>query len=93
MLFIPVDVHVTRIACNLGLTRRSDPSWKTSEEITTFLRTFDPNDPVKYDVAICHFGVSGKCPSRRSEPICSQCDLQSVCQQWRRSRSKKKQAR
>ncbi len=78
-LIIPVDTHVGRMALNLGLTRRRDLSWRTAEEITAALRRIDPDDPVKYDFALCHFGMSGACPSRRSAPTCRACPLLEVC--------------
>lgn len=56
-LVIPVDVHVARICTELGLTRYATVSWKMAEEITDNLRAFDPEDPVKYDFAICHIGM------------------------------------
>lgn len=81
-LLVPVDTHVHRIARNLGLTRRKDASWRTAEEITTALRRFDANDPVKYDFAICHLGVSRNCPSRRDPVKCASCVLREVCRHW-----------
>ena len=71
-----------RIAQNLGLTRRRDASWRTAQEITDVLRGLDPRDPVKYDFAICHLGVSRQCPSRRDEAKCERCVLRSVCVHW-----------
>lgn len=56
-LLIPVDVHVARICKQLKLTTRKNVSWKMAEEITNQLKKFDPNDPVKYDFAICHIGM------------------------------------
>lgn len=84
-LVIPVDTHVHRIAQNLGLTARRDASWRTAEEITDALRAFDPDDPVKYDFAICHLGVSRQCPSRRDEDNCGACVLRASCRHWRTS--------
>lgn len=81
-LLIPVDTHIGRIAFNLRLTERTDASWKTAEEITIALRRFDPKDPVKYDFALCHLGVSRACPSRREESACSACVLQPSCRHW-----------
>jgi uncharacterized protein (TIGR02757 family) len=83
ILIIPVDTHVHRIAKNLGLTSRNDASWRTAEEITDRLRRFDPDDPVKYDFALCHLGVSRQCPSRRDLQKCESCVLRSVCMHWR----------
>lgn len=56
-LIIPVDTHVARICKQLKLTKRKNVSWKMAEEITNNLRQFDPDDPVKYDFAICHIGM------------------------------------
>ena len=56
-LVIPVDTHVARICGEIGLTARKTVSWKMAEEITGKLKEFDPEDPVKYDFAICHIGM------------------------------------
>ena len=82
VLLIPVDTHVLRIARNLRLTERKDASWKTAEEITAHLRRFDAKDPVKYDFAICHLGVSSACPSERDATKCASCVLKPVCRHW-----------
>lgn len=82
MLLLPLDTHVHRICRNLGLTARRDASWRTAEEVTAVLRLFDRRDPVKYDFAICHLGVSRRCPSRRDPVLCSACVLRTVCVQW-----------
>lgn len=84
-LVVPVDTHVQRIAQNLGLTRRKDASWRTAEEITAALRRFDASDPVKYDFAICHLGVSRSCPSRRDPVKCGACVVRDACIHWARA--------
>ncbi len=56
-LVIPVDTHVAKICSKLKLTKQKSVSWKMAEEITGKLKRFDPNDPVKYDFAICHIGM------------------------------------
>lgn len=58
-LIIPVDTHVAKICKKLKLTKQKNVSWKMAEEITEQLKKFDPNDPVKYDFAICHIGMRG----------------------------------
>jgi uncharacterized protein (TIGR02757 family) len=85
-LVIPVDTHIHRISRNLGLTHRRTASWATAEEITAALRQFDPEDPVKYDFALCHLGVSRECPSRPDPAKCERCVLQSVCSVWKPGR-------
>ena len=83
-LVIPVDTHIHRIARNVRLTERKTASWKTAEEITAQLRRFDPEDPVKYDFALCHLGVSRQCPSKRDPVKCGACVLREVCRHQRR---------
>jgi len=56
-LIIPVDTHIARICKKLKLTKRKNVSWQMAEEITENLKKFDPDDPVKYDFAICHIGM------------------------------------
>ena len=81
--------HISR---NLGLTDRRTASWAAAEEITAALRELDPLDPVKYDFALCHLGVSRECPSRRDPIKCARCVLKDVCSVWsseRRGSAKK----
>ena len=92
VLVIPVDTHVQRIAKNIGLTRRRDASWRTAEDITGALRRFDPRDPVKYDFALCHLGVSRQCPSRRDPVLCADCVLRATCLRWQRSGQGRREA-
>jgi uncharacterized protein (TIGR02757 family) len=56
-LIIPVDTHIARLCKELKLTTGKNVSWKMAEEITNNLKKFDPDDPVKYDFAICHIGM------------------------------------
>ena len=83
-LLVPVDVHLHTLGKNLGLTRRATPSWRAAEDITAALRAFDPNDPVRYDFALCHMGMAQRCPSRRDEVRCDGCGVRSVCLHWSR---------
>ena len=56
-LIVPLDTHVARISRQLGLTRIKQPNWRMAKEVTRRLRTFDPEDPVKYDFALCRLGI------------------------------------
>ena len=56
-LIVPVDTHIAQISKYLKLTKRKNVSWQMAEEITNNLKKFDPNDPVKYDFALCHVGM------------------------------------
>jgi uncharacterized protein (TIGR02757 family) len=72
-LVIPLDTHIARISKCLGLTRRASADWKMAEEITGALREFDPEDPLKYDFALCHHGISGLCKGERNDNTCLEC--------------------
>ncbi len=78
-LIIPLDTHIARICSHIGLTQLKNAGWKMAEEITDNLKRFDPEDPVKYDFALCHLGISGKCPIERDKEKCRGCSLKEVC--------------
>ncbi|MCC5931997.1 MAG: TIGR02757 family protein [Cyclobacteriaceae bacterium] len=59
-LVCPCDVHVERVARNLGLIQRKQMDWETALELTRSLRKFDDADPVKYDFALFGIGLSQK---------------------------------
>ena len=81
-LLIPVDTHIENMARSIGLTRRRTRNGKMAEEITARLRALDPEDPVKYDFALCHKRMSGQCRNRRDALICAPCGLRPVCRHW-----------
>jgi len=64
-LIIPLDTHIARISRCLGFTKRKSQDWKMAEEITESLKKFDPEDPLKYDFALCHHGISRICDKER----------------------------
>lgn len=82
-LIIPLDTHVMRIAKLLGLTARNDASWRTAEEVTASLRLLDAADPVRYDFALCHYGMSGACPAVPVRANCLRCALKAACRRGR----------
>jgi uncharacterized protein (TIGR02757 family) len=84
-LLVPVDVHIHRLSRNLGLTRRRDLSWRTTQEITSALARLDPADPAAYDFSLCHMGMLQGCPSRRDARRCEGCGVKPVCIHWARS--------
>jgi uncharacterized protein (TIGR02757 family) len=59
-LMLPLDVHTGNVARKLGLLQRKSNDWKAVEEVTSLLRVFDANDPVKYDFALFGLGVFEK---------------------------------
>lgn len=56
-LLMPLDVHVDRVARYLGLLHRKPRDWASVLELTTNVRRFDADDPVKYDFALFGLGV------------------------------------
>jgi uncharacterized protein (TIGR02757 family) len=81
-LLVPLDTHVHRIGRFIGLTRRKDLSWRTAEEVTSRLRQLDAADPVRYDFALSHLGISGACASRKDARRCADCQLKPICRFW-----------
>jgi len=59
-LVIPIDLHVARVANQLGLLDNQPINWKTAIELTEKLRQFNPDDPVKYDFALFGMGINNK---------------------------------
>lgn len=56
-LICPLDVHVARVARQLGILKRKQNDWEAALELTEYLRTLDKNDPVKYDFALFGLGA------------------------------------
>ncbi len=59
-LIIPLDVHVGRVSRDLGLLNRKANDWRAASELTSILRKFDPEDPVKYDFSLFGMGMDKK---------------------------------
>ena len=72
-LVIPLDTHIARISRCLRFTERQPQDWKTAVEITEALKRLDPEDPLKYDFALCHHGISGLCKGERENNRCKDC--------------------
>jgi len=66
-LIIPLDTHIARIGKCLSLTTRSSQDWKMAVEITESLKKLDFEDPLKYDFALCHQGISKVCSAKKCE--------------------------
>jgi uncharacterized protein (TIGR02757 family) len=77
-LIVPLDTHVIRVGRCLRLTRYTSPGWAMARDITAALRRLDPDDPVKYDFALCHLGMMNACGFSR-EQADAQCPLRGVC--------------
>ena len=49
-LYAVMDTHVLQLTKSLLTSNR--PTWKACEELTSIFRKWDPNDPLKYDIAL-----------------------------------------
>ena len=59
-LLCPLDLHSGNVARKLKLLERKHDDWQAVEELTRYLRVFDPVDPVKYDFALFGTGINEK---------------------------------
>ena len=58
-LIMPLDTHTFSLSQKLGLLQRRQCDLKAALELTETLRSFDPNDPIKYDFALYRLGQEG----------------------------------
>ena len=77
-LIVPLDTHIVRLGRCLRLTTYATAGWRMASEITASLRIIDPEDPVKYDFALCHVGMMDACGFRRSYQD-QRCPLRGLC--------------
>jgi uncharacterized protein (TIGR02757 family) len=84
-LVVPLDTHVIRVGRCLRLTRYTSPGWAMARDITASLRRLDPDDPVKYDFALCHLGMMNACGFNRPQKD-AQCPLRGACRPRARTR-------
>ena len=56
-LCLPLDLHTGNVSRKLGLLNRTQNDWQAVEEITSVLRQFDKNDPIKYDFSLFGLGA------------------------------------
>ncbi len=59
-LICPIDLHVARVAKRFQLLDRQLVDWHAALELTSYLRTLDAEDPVKYDFSLFGLGVMEK---------------------------------
>jgi uncharacterized protein (TIGR02757 family) len=73
-LIIPLDTHIFKIGRCLGWTASKAQSYKAAQEITEALKKFDPEDPLKYDLFLCHVvGIGAGCTGRKSQQCRERC--------------------
>ena len=78
-LTIPLDVHVHSLSQMIGLTTHKSPNLKAAKDITLRLRRIHPTDPIEYDFALAHLGISGECRKAHKIEICPFCPLHDLC--------------
>ncbi len=79
VLLVPVDTHIHRVGLNLGMTDRLSASFQVAQDITSVLRRIDPEDPVRFDFALCHLGMAGDCRSQWNAVSCADCAVRGAC--------------
>ncbi len=55
-LIIPLDTHTFNVSKRLGLLQRKSYDLEAAIELTNTLKSFDENDPLKYDFALYRIG-------------------------------------
>ena len=55
-LILPLDTHTFKVSQKLGLLQRKTYDLKSAVEVTQKLKTFDKEDPIKYDFALYRIG-------------------------------------
>lgn len=78
-LVMPLDTHTSRLCRYLGLCDRKSTDLKAALEVTRSLALMDEDDPLRYDFALCHLGISGGCIHRRSDEHCPTCPIEAMC--------------
>jgi uncharacterized protein (TIGR02757 family) len=56
-LVCPLDVHVARVACRMGLLDNEKSNWHNALQLTAQLREFNPADPAVYDFGLFGLGA------------------------------------
>ena len=58
-LLLPLDTHTFKMGHKLGLLKRKTYDLEAAYELTQKLRSFDKEDPIKYDFALYRLGQEG----------------------------------
>jgi len=73
-LIIPLDTHIFKIGKCLGWTKCKTPTYKAATEITKALKCFAPDDPLKYDLFLCHrVGIGATCTGKKTDECIQKC--------------------
>lgn len=60
ILVCPLDLHSGNTARALGILNRKQNDWQAAQELTNILKSYDSEDPIKYDFALFGLGVNEK---------------------------------
>lgn len=58
-LMLPIDTHLLQTLQKLKWTKSQTANWKVVEEATERLKRICPDDPIRYDFALCHLSMNG----------------------------------
>ncbi len=78
-LLMPLDTHTSRLCRYLGLLSRKTVDGKAALQTTRRLAELDADDPLRYDFALCHLGISNRCIHRRCPDRCPTCPIEPAC--------------
>ncbi|MFH1279096.1 MAG: DUF2400 family protein [Candidatus Eisenbacteria bacterium] len=78
-LVVPLDTHLHRVGRRLGMVVARGTSWEAAERFTAELRTYDPEDPVRFDFPLCRLGILDRCPETGFRDRCSGCEVLPIC--------------
>lgn len=59
-LMLPIDTHLLQTLHFLRWTKSKQANWRVVEQATEKLRQYAPEDPIRYDFALCHLSMSGQ---------------------------------
>ncbi|MCB1171469.1 MAG: DUF2400 family protein, partial [Leptospiraceae bacterium] len=88
-LTVPLDVHLSRIARNLGWSSRKGVDGSMAVEVSGALAEISAGDPLKYDFPLTRPGILGRCNGSFQKKVCPSCLLRTVCSQSTRTVAEK----
>jgi len=78
-LVVPLDTHIYKIGRCAGWTRQRTPSYRAALDITEALKRSSPDDPLKFDLFLCHaIGIGARCTGKRTAACKNRCLLYKI---------------
>lgn len=78
-LVMPLDTHTSFLVRALGLTDRATVDYRMARQATDALAAICADDPLRFDMPLCHLGIERACMHRYDEAVCGRCGLRGVC--------------